>query len=192
MPGHARLLPGRVVVGVDGSPGSADAVAFAFDEAQARGVALHAVYVSPSRARPGLPASSIHRDDHERRGADDRMLHDATAGWQDKYPDIAVTHRVVHGDNPVRALNDATGDDDLMVVGARGLGGFAPWRSARSATASCAMPAARLPRPRIRRPDCCGPAARILGTAVDGTAAGRSAHAPEAPGPAQPARSRMY
>jgi nucleotide-binding universal stress UspA family protein len=115
-------VTGRVVIGVDGSPGSADAAAFAFDEAQVRGVALHAMYVSPI-ARPGLPVSA-RRDERDRIGADDRMLHDATAGWQDKYPDIPVTHQVVAVDNPVRALHDATGDGDLIVVGARGLGGF--------------------------------------------------------------------
>ncbi len=123
----ARVRPagaGRVVVGVDGSPGSADAVAFAFDEARARGVALHAMYVSQPRAGPGLPAPPARRDDHDRLRADDRMLHDATACWQEKYPDTPVTHQLVHGDNAVRALNDATGDADLMVVGARGSGGF--------------------------------------------------------------------
>jgi nucleotide-binding universal stress UspA family protein len=52
------------------------------------------------------------------------MLRDATAGWPDKYPEVRVTHAVIHGDNPVRALNDATDDGDLVVVGARGLGGF--------------------------------------------------------------------
>jgi nucleotide-binding universal stress UspA family protein len=52
------------------------------------------------------------------------MLHDATADWQDKYPDVPVIHTVIRGDNPVRALNDTTDATDLVVVGARGLGGF--------------------------------------------------------------------
>jgi nucleotide-binding universal stress UspA family protein len=52
------------------------------------------------------------------------MLHDATADWQDKFPDVVVIHTVIGRNNPVRALNDATDTTDLVVVGARGLGGF--------------------------------------------------------------------
>ncbi|WP_460492611.1 universal stress protein [Dactylosporangium cerinum] len=107
-----------VVVGVDGSSGSADAVAFAFDEARARGARLEAVYVWE------LPAPGNGTRPGPLQAAADRMLHEATAPWQDKYPDVAVVHDTVRGDNPVRALNDAADGADLIVVGRRGNGGF--------------------------------------------------------------------
>lgn len=108
----------RVVVGVDGSPGSMDAVAFAFEEADARGARLDAIYVweppAPDRDTESCPLHA----------AADRMLRAATAPWEGKYPDVTVGHDIVRGDNPVRALNDAADGAALVVVGRRGNGGF--------------------------------------------------------------------
>jgi nucleotide-binding universal stress UspA family protein len=95
-----------------------DAVAFAFEEAQARGARLDAIY-----AREAQP-SDRDTGPYARDAAADRMLREATAPWEDKYPDVAVGHAVVGGDNPVRALNDAADDAELIVVGRRGDGGF--------------------------------------------------------------------
>jgi nucleotide-binding universal stress UspA family protein len=111
-------LRARVVVGVDGSSGSAEAVAFAFDEARARDARLDVVHVWE-------PATSDHDvGPGPLRSAADSMLRDATAVWEDKYPDVAVVHDTVRGDNPVRALNDAATGAELIVVGRRGNGGF--------------------------------------------------------------------
>jgi nucleotide-binding universal stress UspA family protein len=116
---------GRVVVGVDGSPGSADAVGFAFDEAQARGARLDAMYVcEPSTRHLFVPAFARDTDPDPLHTAAGRMLREATAPWEDKYPDVAVVHDVVRGDNPVRALDDAGVGVELIVVGRRGHGGF--------------------------------------------------------------------
>jgi nucleotide-binding universal stress UspA family protein len=116
----------RVVVGVDGSPGSADAVAFAVEEAWARDATLHAVYVWEWPTRHGLRPLFEHAADVAGlQAAADRMLREATALWEDKYPDVVVVRDAVHGDNPIRALNDAGAGADLIVVGARGHGGFA-------------------------------------------------------------------
>jgi nucleotide-binding universal stress UspA family protein len=116
----------RIVVGVDGSPSSADAVAFAIEEAQARDATLHAVYVWESPTRHGFRPLFEHAADTVGWQADaDRMLREATAPWEDKYPDVAVIRDAIHGDNPIRALNDAGDGADLIVVGARGHGGFA-------------------------------------------------------------------
>ena len=46
------------------------------------------------------------------------------AGWQDKYPDVAV-RRVVTRAQPVEALLENAADARLLVVGSRGHGGFA-------------------------------------------------------------------
>jgi nucleotide-binding universal stress UspA family protein len=108
----------RIVVGVDGSPGSLDAVAFAFEEAHARGARLDAIYVwePPSSDRDTKPGP--------RYAAADRMLRAATAPWKDRYPDVAVGQAIIRGDNPVRALNDAADGANLIVIGRRGNGGF--------------------------------------------------------------------
>lgn len=121
-PRRAPATDARIVVGVDGSPGSTAAVAFAFEEAHARGARLDAVYVweqppSDDDPGPGPGPGPCH-------AAADRMLRAATTPWEDRYPVVVVAHDVVRGDNPVRALNDAGTGADLIVVGRRGSGGF--------------------------------------------------------------------
>lgn len=119
---------GPVLLGVDGSPAAADAVAFAFDEAAVRGtglVALHAwttwnVPVPPPPEDPALPYAyerGMLAQDEE------RLLAEALAGGAERYPHVRVERR------PVReatrpALIDASGQAQLLVVGARGRGGF--------------------------------------------------------------------
>jgi nucleotide-binding universal stress UspA family protein len=118
--GSQRAL---VVVGVDGSPGCVEAIAFAFAEAQARNGRLHAVYASDQR--PTAASSTDSRPGPEpSRTAVHAMLADATDTWQRKFPDVPLTFDAVHAANPVRALNDAGTRADLVVVGARGQGGF--------------------------------------------------------------------
>ena len=114
---------GRVVVGIDSSAGSAEAVAFAFDEAQARCAELRAIYVWESKGHERLGWTlQYHSAGHA--AAADRMLREATCGWEDKYADVSVSREAVFSDNPVRGLNNTTGGADLIVVGARGSGGF--------------------------------------------------------------------
>jgi nucleotide-binding universal stress UspA family protein len=52
------------------------------------------------------------------------LLAERLAGWQDKYPDVAV-RRVLTRAQPVEALLDNAADAQLIVVGSRGHGGFA-------------------------------------------------------------------
>ena len=101
-----------VVVGVDGSPGSTGAVAYAFAEAHARGGRVHVRYVSERRQPVDLSSA-------------DDMLRATIAASLRNYPDTPVRLDAVGGDNPVRGLNDAGVHADLIVVGARGRGGFA-------------------------------------------------------------------
>jgi nucleotide-binding universal stress UspA family protein len=94
---------GPVVVGVDGTETSVPAVAFAFAEASARRaplVALHA-YTDPTTAAGTLA--------------------ERLAGWQEKYPDVAVDRELVP-DRPSRALRQRTPTAQLVVVGSRGHG----------------------------------------------------------------------
>lgn len=119
--GHATP-GGDVVVGIDDSATSADAVGFAFDEAARRGARLHAVHAwrrptptGPVEMLP--PVADVHRD------VEDRLASEALGGWAEKYPDVQVRRSVMHG-APVDALRTASADAALLVVGARGRGGF--------------------------------------------------------------------
>ncbi|MEU4445241.1 universal stress protein [Actinosynnema sp. NPDC050801] len=114
---------GPVVVGVDGSPASEEAVAFAFAEASLLGAPLTAVIAwtdflvdSAYHSRFAVDWSQV-EDEHL------RVLAERLAGWQEKYPDVHVDRVVVH-DRPVRALLKAAEDARLLVVGSHGMGGF--------------------------------------------------------------------
>lgn len=117
-----RELPGNgpVVVGVDGSTGSAAAVEFAFDEAAARGTGLIAVYVWGV-----MPYDAGDDDPRVEQDGPDAALAEALAAWQDKYPEVPVSHRAVHSLVPVHTILDQSADAGLIVVGRRGRGGFA-------------------------------------------------------------------
>jgi nucleotide-binding universal stress UspA family protein len=117
---------GSVVVGVDGSPGSDIAIAFAFEEAMLRQVPLEAVYVwwlLPQHALgPDLPA---HVTAEQAQEESRRMLAELMAGWTGKYPDVPVRLRAVQAMNPSQELIEASREAGLVVVGSRGRGGFA-------------------------------------------------------------------
>jgi nucleotide-binding universal stress UspA family protein len=113
---------GPVVVGVDGSPISEAAIAFAFDEAAVRGVRLLAVHtwndVRPTLADPTM-IDFGRLEDGER-----AALSELLAGWRDKYPDVDVRPIVLRGRPTPILLRYAT-QAQLVVVGSRGRGGFA-------------------------------------------------------------------
>jgi nucleotide-binding universal stress UspA family protein len=118
---------GRVVVGVDGSEGAQDALAFGFDEACLRGIGLTAVrawhsdYYDSSGAKGGDIPVEVENDLFVPDATED--LRKAVAGWRDKYPDVNVRERVVHA-AAAKALVECAHGAELMVVGSRGRGGF--------------------------------------------------------------------
>ncbi|WP_278265362.1 universal stress protein [Nocardia sp. AG03] len=107
---------GAVVVGVDGSACSAEAVALAFDEAARRDARLVAVHAWSEffryDARPTMQTQG------------ESVLAESLAGYAEKYPDVAV-ERVVVEDRPAAAVLAAAADAQLIVVGSHGRGGFA-------------------------------------------------------------------
>jgi nucleotide-binding universal stress UspA family protein len=118
---------GPVLLAVDGSPASRGAVEFAFAQASLHTtdlVALHAWNTHTERAYdgPGDPPFVTY-DEDRLRDEEQRVLAEALGGLRDKYPDVAVHRRLVRG--RIRAsLIEASADAGLVVVGARGLGGF--------------------------------------------------------------------
>ena len=114
-----------VVVGVDGSEVSDDAVAFAFDIASRHGWTVRVVHAweVPSydvlAAPSGPPPMSI--DDLLE--GEQRVPAEAVAGLRDRYPDVVVEERVVKGATVKALLREAEGAA-LIVVGSRGRGEF--------------------------------------------------------------------
>jgi nucleotide-binding universal stress UspA family protein len=118
--GERAGAEGPVVVGIDGSPVSEAAVAFAFDAAAARGVDLVAVHAWSPTAIDEELATFV--DWHA--SAEDAVLAERLAGWGQKYPQVAVRRTVVR-DGAVRALVAASAGAQLVVVGSRGRGNAA-------------------------------------------------------------------
>jgi nucleotide-binding universal stress UspA family protein len=118
---------GPVVAGVDGSPSGDAAIEFAFAEAAMRGSGLVAVHAwSPWKAE--APAPQDPAAPHASRAGDlaaneERVLAEALAGRQERYPDVPVERKVLR-DGPREALIEASREASLVVVGARGRGGF--------------------------------------------------------------------
>ncbi|TDU83776.1 nucleotide-binding universal stress UspA family protein [Kribbella voronezhensis] len=113
-----------VVVGVDGSELSIDAVDFAFEQAQARNMTLTAVMAwhDPVRTGPGDLLPLVYDlDALEQESA--ALLAESVAGHSAKYPDVVVRQELVRG-HPDDVLIDAGRSAELLVVGSRGRGAF--------------------------------------------------------------------
>ena len=114
-----------VVVGIDGSRASELATEIAFDEASWRGVDLVALHVwsdADISTAYGIDSSAV-------QSAADKALAKSLAGWQERYPEVAV-QRVVEFERPVRHLLEQAEKAQLVVVGSHGRGGFG-WNVAR-------------------------------------------------------------
>lgn len=117
-------MSARIVVGVDGSEHSRRALEAAFDEARRRGAAVDVVhayelplYWGPS---PFLAPVPLPNGDEVRARA--MAVIDQTVGTAPQ--DLQVDRLAVHGPSAPMLLQVASGAD-LLVVGSRGLGGFA-------------------------------------------------------------------
>lgn len=114
-----------IVVGVDGSKTSAQAIDFAFAQATGRHgrvLAVHA-WTSPVTTFEGAP-SPITFDPVEIEESARLLVAESLAGAREDNPDVEVEVRLVMG-RPDKVLLDAGEYADLIVVGSRGLGGFA-------------------------------------------------------------------
>ncbi|WP_424532041.1 universal stress protein [Sphaerisporangium viridialbum] len=114
----------RIVVGTDGSVSAAAAVEWAVDDATRKKVPLHIVSVVEhwpySIARYPAPPDAGDMLVH----AAERILADAAARALRHRPEATVTTEMIEG-YPATVLCDQEKDAAQIVVGSRGLGGFA-------------------------------------------------------------------
>jgi len=108
-----------VVVGIDDSPISEAALAFAFDAAAARGVGLVVVHAWSPTAIDDALAPVMDWD--AATAEEDALLAERLAGWEQKHPEVAVRRTVVRN-GAVRSLVAASREAQLVVVGSRGRG----------------------------------------------------------------------
>ncbi|HET9080255.1 MAG TPA: universal stress protein [Trebonia sp.] len=118
----------RILVGVDGSEGSRRALAWAVDEAALHGASVEAldVWRDPYGADMSLEFDMEHfRVDRELllERAQDRLAA-AVAEAVAAHPGAEVAPVLLQGEDTTRVLCERSADADLLVVGARGHGGF--------------------------------------------------------------------
>lgn len=116
---------GPVVVGVDPASSAAGTVEFACAQAAACGAEVHAVTAwsgrPTTRAEDELP---LIYDADDVDAAMARELSQALTGPRASWPEVTIREQV-HRGRPARVLVDASHRAQLLVVGARGRGGFA-------------------------------------------------------------------
>jgi len=116
----------RVVVGIDGSPGSTAALEFAAEHASLAGAALTVIYAwrSLSHGRGALMGAPFENHFTAEMNSAERVLSEAVAGLGERYPDVKLDTEAIPV-VPTRCLADASAAASLLVVGSRGRGAFA-------------------------------------------------------------------
>jgi nucleotide-binding universal stress UspA family protein len=120
-PGVAGIGQRPVVVGIDGSEHSAAAIPLAFEEAMLRQVPLRAVNihcVGPDAT--GAPHDHSQYDSCIAQADAEHLIHDTTARWADKYPQLKIDIEPMYAPDVSSALLHAATTADLVVVGSRG------------------------------------------------------------------------
>jgi nucleotide-binding universal stress UspA family protein len=106
-----------ILLGIDGSPASEAATAFAFEEASLRGADLIALHAWSDVPVFGLLGADWHSYEAEGR----ELLAERLAGWGERYPDVHV-ERAVACDQPARRILEESRGAQLVVVGTHGRG----------------------------------------------------------------------
>jgi nucleotide-binding universal stress UspA family protein len=120
-------MAGRIVVGVDGSQASKEALSWALEEAGLRGdtvVALHA-WMPPYTAPVGLPGAVIAPVEDGtaeaiRKAAEELLVEAVSEAAEGG---VTVEQRLVQGPAAGALIEEARGAQ-LLVIGSRGHGGF--------------------------------------------------------------------
>lgn len=111
----------RIVVGIDGSAASLNALRWAAAYASSTGGTVEVVVVWDWYRSPGWYTPVLAGLDPE--GDAKHVLEKALSVLRSEWPDLSVASRVVEG-NPSPILADASRDASMLVVGCRGHGEF--------------------------------------------------------------------
>lgn len=120
VPGPSVTTYDQVVVGIDGSETSEQALAFAFAEADRRGAELAAVRVMSDPNWYG-PAGGYGEYMLHATRATEGMIAEQITPFTNQYPEVRVDAKALMG-HPAGALRLAAQRADLLVVGNRGRG----------------------------------------------------------------------
>lgn len=111
---------GPVLVGVDGSPSSTQALGFAVERAAQREAPLRVLRVWEPPGERWVPPDF---DPAEVTASERAAVETELAQWRESFPDLAVEIQVAPG-NPAALLVEASREAQLAVVGTRGRGGL--------------------------------------------------------------------
>lgn len=119
----------RILVGVDASTHSVEALRRASEEARWRDGHLEVVYAfAPREQMAAFPVPPQRGTDKTSADDDLRRANDRLGAWLEQLDvdlsALEVTWHVVPDRKPARALVERSADADLVVVGYRGHGGF--------------------------------------------------------------------
>lgn len=108
----------QVGIGIGGLVGNTAALTFAFEEAALRKASVVAIHAwDTPRSDVSRAAVAMARPGEEILEAKaSRQLDNLLDEWRDKYPDVPVSHDVVHG-HPGRILSGLSARADLVVLG---------------------------------------------------------------------------
>ncbi|MFF5209086.1 universal stress protein [Streptosporangium sp. NPDC000396] len=112
----------QIIVGVDGSRGALAAALWAADDAARRGCDLQIVYVEEPLVYGGRAYERSADDPARKQG--ERLLQEAAARAAESRSDVHVSTELLYGDT-TEILRAQAGEAAAIVVGSRGLGGFA-------------------------------------------------------------------
>ena len=117
----AEQAPGRIVVGIDGSAASNDALRWAARQAELTGSPLEVImtWEWPASLGWSVPIPDDYDPETEVRQIVDGAVDAALA----ERPGVKADRQVVNG-HPATVLVDATKGADLLVIGSRGHGEF--------------------------------------------------------------------
>ncbi|MFC4114108.1 universal stress protein [Nonomuraea zeae] len=137
---------GEVVAGFDGSADAEAALEYALEQAQARDARLRVLYGLQAPVQTPHPVGYGPIPN----GITEQEIEQRLTTWRQKYPEVEMVVSVLAG-NPVTVLARASRQADLVVVGSRGLGGFAS--AVLGSVSRGILRRARCPVAVIRRPD---------------------------------------
>ena len=118
----------QIVIGMDGSESSRTALAWAYDEAAHHGAALTVVtsWHRPTTLPMSPPYGTIPSEGYDDQPKEEALatLDALVAALEPRTPAVDVRTAIEEG-SPAKVLIERSKEADLLVVGSRGIGGFA-------------------------------------------------------------------